>query len=111
MEKGPPLVQEFRNSPSSYFGMCNISQILEDESIILGITETGLIIVPFEGKMYSVNFSMLTSFNFKPNLDEEQISAPMDEIFQSMGVPQYVEEIEKKKFFETIFSKEKNFLK
>ena len=107
IEKAPPLVQEFTKSPSSYLGMCKISQILENESIILGITEKGLVIVPFEGRVYSVNFSMLTSFNFKPNLEGEQVSAPIDEIFQSMGLPQYIEEIENKKFLEKLLSKEK----
>jgi hypothetical protein len=107
MEKAPPLVQEFTKSPSSYLGICKISQILENESIILGITETGLVIVPFEGKLYSVNFSKLTSFSFKPNLNEEKISTPLDEILQGMGLPQYFEEVEKKRFLEKLLSNEK----
>jgi hypothetical protein len=65
------------------------------------------VIIPFKGRLYSVNLSLLTNLNFKPTLDGEQISAPIDEISHSMGLPQYVEEIKKKKFLETILSNEK----
>jgi len=50
----------------------------------------------------------LTDFSFKPTLKQEQISAPLDEIYRGMGTPQYMEEIEKKKSLEKILSKDKS---
>ncbi|MCJ7507179.1 MAG: hypothetical protein MUO85_00435, partial [candidate division Zixibacteria bacterium] len=107
MEKLPKLIEEFTQSPSSFLGLCETSQILKDKSIIFGITETRLVIIPFRRRLYSVNLSLLTNFNFKPTLNGEQASTPINEIVQSMGLPQYLEEIMKKKFLETILSNEK----
>lgn len=103
LEKVPQLIEEITKSPSSYFGLCNIHKILEDESKIAGFTDSRLLVIPFENQLYAVNLHLLTDFRFKPALAEEKISAPLDEIYQSMGIPQYMEEIEKKKFLEKLF--------
>ena len=107
LEKVPLLIEEITKSPSSYFGLCKVSQILEDESKIAGFTDSRLLVIPFENQLYAINLPLLTDFRFKPTLAEEKISVPLDEIYQSMGIPQYMEEIEKKKFLEKLFLKDK----
>jgi len=107
LEELPQLIEEITKSPSSYFGLCKASQILEDKSKIAGFTNSRLLVIPFENQLYVINFPLLTDFTFKPTLERGVISAPLDEIYRGMGIPQYIEEIEKKKFLERLLSKDK----
>ena len=50
---------------------------------------------------------ILTDFTFKPTSEKADISTTLDEIYRSMGIPQYMKEIEKNKFLEKILSKDK----
>ncbi|MFX1513017.1 MAG: hypothetical protein ACFFCQ_10555 [Promethearchaeota archaeon] len=59
-------------------------------------------------QLYGVNLPLLTNFNFNPTLEEGEIAPPLNEIYRSIGIPQYIEEIEKKKFLEKILSKEES---
>ena len=106
LEKFPKLIEELAGSPSSYFGACEIGQILEDESKVIGFTADRSVVIPIEGSLYSATLPLLTGINFEPALDGEQLSNPIDEIFQSMGIPQYLEEIQKKNFLEKLLSNE-----
>ena len=103
LEKVPELIERITKSPSSYFGLCKASQILEDKSKIIGFTETGLLVIPFENHLYTINLPLLTDFTFEPSLQKADMSTPLDEIYRSMGIPQYMKEIENKKFLEKIF--------
>jgi len=107
LEKLPRLIEEITKSPSSFLGLCKASELLEDESKIAGVTKSRLLILPFEDQLYGVNLPLLTNFSFNPTLEEGEISAPLDDIYRSMGIPQYMEEIKKKKFLEKVLSKEK----
>jgi len=42
-----------------------------------------------------------------PTLEEQEISTPLAEIYHSIGVHEYIEEVQKKKFFEKLLSKER----
>ncbi len=46
MEKTPKLIEELSKSPSSYFGLCQAKEILEDTSKIWGFTETKSVVIP-----------------------------------------------------------------
>lgn len=107
LEKLPRLIEDLTKSPSSFLGLCKAKEILEDELKIAGVTDRGLLIVPFINQLYSVDFSLLTNFSFDPTLEEREISSPLNEIYHSMGIPQYMKEIEKNKFLEKLLSKDR----
>jgi len=103
LKKLPRLIEEFRESPYSFFGFCKTEEILRDRSKIGGINDSGLIIIPLENQLYGLEYSLITSFNFVPTSDKQEISKPLDEIYRSIGIPQYMEEIKKRKFLEKLF--------
>jgi len=39
-------------------------------------------------------------------LEKEELSFPLDDIYRSMGIAQYLEEVKKKKFLEKLLSNE-----
>jgi hypothetical protein len=102
----PSLIKEVSESPYSFFGMSKAMDILSDTSKIAGITSSGMLVVPFENKLFSVNLAMLTNFSFVPTLEKNQVLTPFSEIVQTMGIPQYLEEIKNKKFLEKLLSKD-----
>jgi hypothetical protein len=104
--KLPQLIEELKESPQSFFDLCKAGEILEDSSKFLGLSRSGLAVVPFENELVGVDFSFLAGFNFIPNLKEREISNPLAEIYQSIGVPQYMKEIEEKRFLEKLLSKD-----
>lgn len=106
LEKLPQLIEGFKEAPSSFLGLCKAKEILEDKSKIAGINDSRLFIIPFENQLYGIDFSLLTDFSFKPTLEQRAISNPLAEIYRSMGIPQYMEEIEKKKILEKLLSKD-----
>lgn len=105
LEKLPQLIEEFKKSPSSFLGLCKAKEILEDKSKIAAISDSRLFLIPFENQLYGVDFALLTNFSFKPSLEQQEISNPLAEIYRSMGIPQYMEEIETKKILEKLLSK------
>ncbi len=106
LEKLPQHIDEFRRSPQSFIGLCKAKDILDDESKIFGVTRSGSVILPFDNQLYSVDLSSLTNFSFDPSLDQREISSPLNEIYRSMGIPQYMKEIVKKKIIEKLLSSE-----
>lgn len=72
------------------------------------MNNSGLFIAPFENQLYGVRFPLFTNFNFVPTLEEQEISTPLDEIYRSMGVAEYMEEVQNKGFFEKLLSKERH---
>ena len=103
----PRLVEELKKSPYSFLGLCKAREILEDGSKIYGINNSGLFIMPLENQLYGIDFSLLTNCNFVPTLEEQEISTPLDEIYRSIGISQYMEEVQKKRFLEKLLSKER----
>jgi len=104
----PRLIEEFKKSPHSFLGLCEAREILEDSSKIYGLNNSGLFIVPLENQLYGVGFSLFTNFNFVPTLEEQEISTPLDEIYRSIGVSEYIEEVQKKRLFEKLLSKDRH---
>jgi len=103
----PRLIEEFKKSPHLFLGLCEAREILEDSLKIFGLNNSGLLIVPLENQLYGVRFSLLTNFNFVPTLEEQEISNPLDEIYRSIGVSEYIEEVQKERFFEKLLSKKR----
>jgi hypothetical protein len=106
LEKLPQLIEEFKEAPSSFLGLCKAEKILEDKSKIAGIIDSKLFIIPIENRLYSIDFSLLTNFRFSATLEQREISDPLTEIYHSMGIRQYMEEIGKKKILEKLLSKD-----
>jgi len=104
--KIPQWIEELKESPQSFLGLCKAREILEDSSKSFGLSRSGLVVIPFENQLYSVDFSFLTNWSFTPNLEEQEISNPLAEIYESIGVPQYMKEVEEKRFLEKLLSKE-----
>jgi len=104
--KLPRLIEEIAKAPSTFFGLCKAGEILEDESKIAGITNSRLLLLPFEDQLWCVNLQLLTNFSFNPTLEKEELSSPLDDIYRSMGIAQYLEEVKKKKFLEKLLSNE-----
>ena len=90
-----------------FLGLCKAKEILEDKSKIAAISDSRLFLIPFENQLYSVDFSFLTNFSFKPSLEQREMSNQLAEIYRSMGILQYMEEIEKKRIMEKLLSKDR----
>lgn len=103
VERIPQLVKELKKSPSSFFGICKTKEILEDSSKIFGITESKLLVMDFENQLYYVDFSSLLNFN--PVLEKQELSTPLSELYNSMGINQYMQEVEEKKILDKLLSK------
>ena len=106
IEKVPSLIDEIKESPESFFGLCKARDILEDHSKIAGINNARALIVPIDGNLYGIDFSAFTSFDFTSSMDPREIQNPLMEVYKSMGIPQYMQEIQKKKFLERLIAKE-----
>lgn len=59
IEKMSELIDKLRESPSSFFGLCQAKEILEDNSKVLGFTKTKTIVIPCEGELFFVDFSLI----------------------------------------------------
>lgn len=103
----PQYIEELKKSPHSFFGVCEAREILEDNSKIYGMTESGLLVAPFDNQLYGIDFSLFANFSFVPTMEEKKVPTPLDEIYRSMGISQYMEEVQKKRFLERLFSKER----
>jgi hypothetical protein len=91
-------------SPDAFLGLCRAEEILHDRSKIVGITSSGVLMKRFRNKLYGVLFPLITNFDFVPTAEKQEISNPLIEISNVMGIPQYVKEIVNKKFLEKLFS-------
>jgi len=103
LEKLPQLIEEIKNSPSSFFGLCQANEILKDHSTIFGLTKSRKLLMPFENQLYYLDSSFITAFN--PILEQQEISSPLTEIYRSMGILQYMHEVKKKKIIEKLLAK------
>jgi hypothetical protein len=101
----PVFINEFKQSPKSFLGLCKTSEMLEDRSKVLGLSNSKILIVRHRGRLYGVNLSSLFGFSFDPTLNREEISGPLAEIDKGLGIPQYIEEVQSKNFFQKLLSK------
>lgn len=104
VEKAPRLVEELQQSPSSFIGTCKTKEILEDNSKIFGITNSRSLVIPIENQLYYFDFSFILNFN--PVSEQQEISNPFSEIYESVGINQYLQEVEAKKILDKLLSKD-----
>jgi hypothetical protein len=103
----PKLVDEFRTAPQSFFGLCKAKDMLKDNSIIAGVSNSKILIIPIEKELIGIDFRVFTNFDFIPSMDRSQLSNPLTEFYQSLGITQYIQqEVTEKKFLENLLSKE-----
>ncbi len=107
----PRLVDALRKSPHSFFGICKAKDLLENDSIVAGFSKSKILIIPIENKLVGIDLEVFTSFNFTPSISQSEISNPINEIYQSMGIPQYFNEIQRSGFLEKLLSKENNMIR
>jgi len=101
-EQAPKLFEKMMSSPQSFFGMCKAEGLLRDRLKIAGITDSKIIVFRYRKKLYGINFSSLMAFNFIPSTNPPEARSPLMDIYESFGLPQYLEEVERKKFFENL---------
>jgi hypothetical protein len=102
----PKLVEDLRNSPQSFFGMCKAKDMFQHDAII-GISNSKTLIIALEKELIGVDFRVFTNFDFAPSMDKSQLSSPITELYQSLGINQYMQkEVVEKKFLENLLSKE-----
>jgi hypothetical protein len=90
-----------------FFGLCKARDILKDNSIIAGISSSKTLIIPIEKELIGIDFRVFTDFNFIPSMDRSQLSNPLTEFYQSLGITQYIQqEVIEKKFLENLLAKE-----
>jgi hypothetical protein len=106
IEQLPGLIDKLKESPQLFFGICRAKDILKDSSIIAGFSRSRTLIIPVENELIGVDFRIFTSFDFTPSMNQLEISNPLTEIYQSMGIPQYIREIQERRFLEKLLSKE-----
>ncbi|MGD0204136.1 MAG: hypothetical protein ABSC20_09570 [Candidatus Bathyarchaeia archaeon] len=104
----PNLVEQLKISPQSFFGICKAQNILSDSSIAIGISNSKSLIIPIEKELIGIDLSTFTNLEFIPSTDKPQLDSPLTEIYQSMGINQYIkQEIIDKQFFEKLLTPEK----
>jgi hypothetical protein len=101
-EQAPKLLKKITRSPQSFLGMCKAGELLRDRLKIAGITDSKIIVFRYRRKLYGINFSSLMAFTFIPSTNAQEAKSPLMDIYESFGLPQYIEEVERKKFFENL---------
>lgn len=103
----PDLINRLRTSPKSFFGVCKAEYILSDSSIAVGISNSGLLILPIEKELIGIDVRAFVNFEFTPASDKSQFASPLNEIYQSMGINQYIKrEVIEKQFLEKLLKPE-----
>ncbi len=103
----PDLINRLRASPQSFFGVCKVEHILSDSSIAVGISNTGLLILPIEKELIGIDIRAFMNFEFTPSAGRSQFDSPLNEIYQSMGINQYIkQEVIEKQFLEKLLKPE-----
>jgi hypothetical protein len=106
-DKLPELINKFKGSPESFFGLCKAKDMLANDSIIAGVSKSKILIIPMEKELIGIDLSVFTDFNFLPSMNKSQLRNPLAEFYQSLGITQYIQqEVMEKKFLENLLSKE-----
>jgi len=108
-KKAPKLFKKMMDSPQSFFGMCKAEDLLTDKLKIAGITDSKVIVIRYRRKLYGTAFSSLMAFNFVPSANPQETRSSLTEVFESFGVPQYMQQIEKKKFLEKLLKNDSDY--
>lgn len=106
-EELPKLLDEFKKSPQSFVGLCKAKDMLKDNSMIAGISTSRALIFRDGKKLLGIDFGLFTNLDFVPSITQSQINNPLNELLQSLGISQYIqEEVIEKKFLENLLYKE-----
>ena len=107
IEKFPSLFDMLRNSITSFFGLCKARDMLTNDAIVAGITNSKLLIIPIENELIGIELGVFTDFLFLPSMNKSQLRNPLAELYESLGITQYIQqEVTEKKFLENLLSKE-----
>jgi hypothetical protein len=109
VEKAPKLYKKIMKSPESFMGMCKAEDLLKDKSKFMGMTDSKIIVVRYRRKLYGIPYSSLTGFDFIPSTTPQEDKSPLTEIFESFGISQYMQQLERKKFLEKLFKYEPDY--
>jgi mRNA-degrading endonuclease HigB of HigAB toxin-antitoxin module len=102
----PDFIHDLREHPSDYFGLCQVKDLLEDDSKVLGMTESGLVMLHAENELIGMRMNYLLGASFMGVSTQFQGQSALNEVYQSFGVSQYVQEIFDRKYLENLFSSE-----
>jgi hypothetical protein len=106
-EQLPQLVDELKSSSQSFFGLCKAKDMLENDSIVAGVSNSRILIIPIEKELIGIDFRVFIDFDFMPSMNKSQLNNPLTEFYQSLGITQYIQqEVMEKKFLENLLSKE-----
>lgn len=107
LDQLPRLVEGFRTTPRSFFGLCKAKDMLNDTSIVAGVSNSKILIIPFAKELIGIDFRVFMNFDFVPSMGRSQLINPLNEFYQSLGITQYIQqEVMEKKFLENLLSKE-----
>ena len=106
-DKLPKFIDILKNSPKSLFGLCKAKDMLTNESIVAGVTKSRIMIIPMEKELIGIDLRVFTDSEFTPSMNKSQLRNPLTELYQSLGITQYIQqEVVEKKFLENLLSKE-----
>jgi hypothetical protein len=105
IERIPELLEVLQKEPELFFGLCKAEDLLSDASKIAGITKSKMLIINIENSLVGIKFGNLINYN--PSIDRKEISGPLAEVYRGMGIQEYIQEIQDKKYLEKLFSEEK----
>lgn len=60
----PDFISEVKKQPNDFFGLCQIKDLIEDNSKVLGISETGLLILRAENELIGMRMDDLLGASF-----------------------------------------------
>jgi len=103
IEKAPKFLKRITDEPQAYFGVCKVGELLIDKSRIVGIINSKTIVFRHRKKLYGIDFSVLMAFDFTRSENHSETRSPLSEIYESFGITQYMQELEKKKILEKLF--------
>ncbi len=105
IEVVPAFIQELKQNPNAYLGICQPQDFLQDDSKIVGITESGLLIIHDENDLVGLRLNVLMGANFMGMPTPFEGKGVFQEVYQSLGVPQYFQqEIIEKRYLENLFN-------
>jgi len=104
----PDFIHDLREHPNDYFGLCQVKDLLGDDSKVIGMTESGLVILHVENELIGMRMNQLLGASFMGVPTQFEGQSALNEVYQSFGVSQYVQEVFDGKYLENLFLSETN---
>ena len=107
IETMPKLIETLKTSFGDFLGSCKANELLSDKTKIVGITNSKKLIIPIDGSLIGIDLNAFLGTNFVPSTFPIQANNPLTDVFDSLGVPQYIQqEIVEKRYLEKLFSQD-----